>query len=327
MKKHLNRRNLSLVIKWGVAIVALLFIFRQIQLKDRSHEVLDDLQLLVRSESIPFLILLLVGTAINWSLEAYKWEVLLRGKEDVSFWRSLKAVFSGVTIAVCTPNRVGEYAGRVFHLRQADLIDGVLLTIVGSLAQLLITVMAGLVALTFYLPRFVGLGPLDPIRYYITSVSTIIICSLLVLFYLNSHALTPYIERLPMSKKVKKYAKVLTLHDRNDLLRILLASLGRYVVFSSQFMLLLWLFGVKVPLLEGLMMVGLSYYVMTIIPTIAITELGIRGTVSLYFIGQLSDNVAGIVSASSVLWFINLVLPALLGVVFIFEMKFFRKED
>lgn len=327
MKTHLNRRNLSLAIKWGVALVALFFIFRQIQLKDRSHEVLDDLLLLVRLESVPFLLIMLLGTVINWSLEAYKWRVLLHGKEEVSFWNALKAVFSGVTIAVSTPNRVGEYLGRVFHLRQADRIDGVLLTIVGSYAQLLITVMAGLVALTFYLPRFVGLGPLDPFRYYITSVSTLIICFILVLFYLNSHALAPVIERLPIPKKLKGYAMVLALHDRHDLVRILLASLGRYVVFTSQFMLLLWFFGVQVPILQGLMMVGLSYLAMTVIPTIAITELGIRGTVSLYFIGQLSDNVSGIVSASSVLWFVNLVLPALLGVVFIFEMRFFRKDD
>ena len=75
------------------------------------------------------------------------------------------------------------------------------------------------------------------------------------------------------------------------------------------------------------MMISLTYFVMTAIPTIAITELGVRGSVAVYFIGLLTANVSNIFMASSMLWLINLAVPALIGVVFIFQLRFFRKSD
>lgn len=309
-----------------MAIVAIGFIIRQIQLKDRSHDLFDDLAMLATDSALPFLTLQIVGMLVNWALEAYKWEVLMKGRETVSFFKSLKAIFSGVTIAVCTPNRVGEYAGRVFHLQKADHIDGILLTMVGSYAQLLVTIIAGLLASIFYIPKFVGFGPLFPYRFWLLGVLVVALCAFLVVLYLNSRLLTTVIDHMPLSRKLKKYGKVFSLHTKHELTKVLLSSFGRYVVFSFQFLAFLWFFDVQIDALNGLMMISLSYFAMAVIPTIAITELGIRGAVSLYFIGQLSDNVEGIVSASSMLWLINLVLPAVMGVVFIFEMKFFRKE-
>jgi hypothetical protein len=38
----------------------------------------------------------------------------------------------------------------------------------------------------------------------------------------------------------------------------------------------------------------------------------------------LSDNLLGITMAASTLWAINLVLPAIIGVFFVFNLKFFR---
>jgi len=73
---------------------------------------------------------------------------------------------------------------------------------------------------------------------------------------------------------------------------------------------------------------------MTAIPTVTLVELGIRGSVSLYFIGLYFDRFAavteeinaGIISSSSTLWLINLAIPALLGTIFVFRLKFFNKR-
>ena len=73
---------------------------------------------------------------------------------------------------------------------------------------------------------------------------------------------------------------------------------------------------------------------MAAIPTIALTELGIRGSVSLYFIGLYFTSLGimcsydmGIITATTVLWIINLVIPAITGAIFVFRLKFFRKND
>ena len=43
------------------------------------------------------------------------------------------------------------------------------------------------------------------------------------------------------------------------------------------------------------------------------------------FFGLVSVNAIGILSATFVMWVINLLLPALIGTIFIFSLKFFRK--
>lgn len=81
------------------------------------------------------------------------------------------------------------------------------------------------------------------------------------------------------------------------------------------------------------MIIAVIFFVMTMVPTVAITELGIRTSVALFLVGvfygnplQLPDHInLGIIAASTTLWMINLAIPALSGTVFVFNLKFFRK--
>jgi hypothetical protein len=52
---------------------------------------------------------------------------------------------------------------------------------------------------------------------------------------------------------------------------------------------------------------------MNILPSIVIADLGIRGSVSIFILGQFSENTQGILTASVVLWIINIMLPSILG--------------
>ena len=114
---------------------------------------------------------------------------------------------------------------------------------------------------------------------------------------------------------------------------MLLLSLLRYLVFSLQFYLLLKAFDLNLPYLKAMMLIGLVYLLVTIIPTIALSELGVRGSVSLFVfaiylepLGNWSDQAAlAVASASTILWLINLAFPALLGVLFVYSLRFFRK--
>ena len=66
-------------------------------------------------------------------------------------------------------------------------------------------------------------------------------------------------------------------------------------------------------------------FIISVIPTIAITEIGIRGSVAILLFGLVSENTVGILSATFVMWVVNLLLPALIGTIFIFTLKFFRR--
>jgi uncharacterized membrane protein YbhN (UPF0104 family) len=320
-----RKRYIGLFIKVLIAIVALVFIYREVQLKDQDTDLSFGIGVL--AQNLQILLLLIVMMMLNWGLEAYKWCTLVKPIEEISWWKSLKAVFSGITIALFTPNRVGEYGGRVFHLKKADRIDAVLLTIVGSYAQLVVTLVTGIVATIFYLPTYVGLGPISPMQYNLIGLLMLGLAILLVILFLNTRLLTTIINRLPISEKYRHYAKVFEYHSSATLWKVFLASLGRYHVFTGQFFILLHLFGIEIGYLNAMLMISMTYFVMTAVPTIAITELGVRGSMAVYFLGMLSANVKSIFMASSMLWLINLAVPAIIGVVYIFQLRFFRKPD
>jgi hypothetical protein len=93
------------------------------------------------------------------------------------------------------------------------------------------------------------------------------------------------------------------------------------------------MFGLHITYFDALVLISLVYFIMAVIPTIALTELGIRGSVAIYFFGlylakfpgiMTTENV-GVFAASTLLWMINLGIPALIGTVFVFRLQFFRK--
>ena len=275
---------------------------------------------------------------LNQFLEIIKWKYLIGKLEQVTFWTAAKAVLTGISVSMFMPNRTGDYLGRVFVLRKADRLQAVLVTIIGSLAQLLTTILFGLMAILFIFPFYRDMS--DQFNVWVYSgvvLMVLVMASTSVFAYLNFASFSDVMKRISgrFYVKIKKYAEVFALYNGKNLMIVLLLSLLRYFVFSFQFWLLLQAFMVPVPYLNALVLIGLVYLLMTIIPTIALSELGVRGSVSLFVfatylepIGRWSDQVEiGIVSSSTVLWLVNLAFPAVLGAIFVYSLRFFRKYN
>ena len=158
-----------------------------------------------------------------------------------------------------------------------------------------------------------------------------------VFAYVNFASFSDVVRRISgrFYNKIRKYAEVFALYDAKSLFIVLALSLLRYLVFSFQFWLLLQAFMITVPYFQAMALIGLVYLLMTIIPTIALTELGIRGSVSIFVFAAYLEPLnkwtdmaeLGVVSASTVLWVINLAFPALLGAIFVYSLRFFRKYN
>ena len=125
---------------------------------------------------------------INWLLEALKWRALILKIENVPIKRSIEAVFSGITVSSFTPNRVGEYAGRVFCIHKADRVQAVLITVLGSMAQLVTTITFGLIGILLLpnlIPYFDKLLSEFIFSYPIMLFVVILLIVLLVTLFLN----------------------------------------------------------------------------------------------------------------------------------------------
>ena len=328
---------MNLLIQLGVFLATCLFIWHQVFRKtDLSGLLLNIEEDLLKPGFRGGLLLVISLMFVNWSLEAYKWKYLIGKVEKVSFFNALQAVLTGISISSFIPNRAGEFFGRVFILKTASHIEGILITVVGSMSQLLITVIAGSVALLIFIPQYLtGAGFSHGYLYYSLFTLIITLDLILVALFFKLSFLTTLKERILLNglKRLRKFFRIFAFYHNREMATVILLSLARYLVFSTQFYLLLLLFDVRIPYLNGLVLIALIYFIMTIIPTIALTELGIRGSVALYifglYFGQLlpvtGNSNMGVFAASTLLWIINLGIPAMIGTIFVFRLQFFRK--
>ncbi|HSW67604.1 MAG TPA: lysylphosphatidylglycerol synthase transmembrane domain-containing protein [Bacteroidales bacterium] len=296
------------------------------------------MQLLQSPNWLWLLVQIMLLFIVNWGIEAQKWRYLISRFENVSFGFSVRAVFAGVMVSLFTPNRTGEFLGRVLLLKELPRIKGILITIVGSIGQLLSTVLTGSIALLFFLPYlFNTAGELWGWLYGGIIIATLALNLLFVLIYLNVSVIGSWGRSLikPRWKKIQQHSAVFSSFSSKQLMIVLLFSGLRVVAYTVQFFLLIQAFNIPLSWLQAMMVIPVLFLVMTIIPTIAITELGIRGSAAIYLMGlviagsePMPDQYAlSIVSASTLLWLINRGIPALLGTLFIFQFRFFRKKD
>jgi len=275
---------------------------------------------------------------VNWGLESQKWRFMIGKIERVSFFRSMMAVFTGASISFFTPNRTGEYFGRAFILDKASHVDGILITILGSMSQLLITILTGTLSMLVFIPKFLSSSAFFSGYIYYGFALLIILLDLLLLFLvMNAQFLSVLRDKLLRSKlkKFRKHLAVFSDFRPHDMAYVIGMSLLRYLVFTGQFLLLLKVFSVPVPFFDGVIITSLIFFVLSIVPTVTLTELGIRDSAAVYFFGiwfshsaGMSDSVLiGILSATTLLWVINLAIPAVIGTFFVFRLNFFRKNS
>lgn len=275
---------------------------------------------------------------VNWMLEAWKWKYLVRKSESVSIFRALKAVLAGITVSTFTPNRVGEFFGRVFILKHTNPWKGAFMTIVGSISQLVVTIVAGCVCFVIFAYHYFPYEEyFSPVMFWGIAVALILLAGFSLLLYYNIRLLDPLFRRITFKRwtSVRKQLEVFNQYTAKELSIVLAYSAGRYIVFTLQYYFLLRMFRVPLDLFDGVLIISCIYLFMTAVPTIALSELGVRGSLAVFFMEVfyrdnfvLSDIAAfGAVSASTLIWVINLVIPALIGGIFVLELKFFRHKE
>jgi uncharacterized membrane protein YbhN (UPF0104 family) len=330
------RKTFNYLIKALIILVTYGFIYRQVFVERKLHEIAGVFDKMMEQHAWVMICLILVLMLINWGIESFKWRLLIAKIEKISFLRAFKAVMTGVSVSIFTPNRTGDYLGRVFILEKGNHVEGVLITLIGSFAQLIVTISAGLFCFLSFLDQYLRVS-YQVQEYLLISMIFLVpgLVFIIMLLYFKIGILTDFIGRYLPDKwqRFKEYSRVFGRYSSKELLGVILLSFLRYIIFSTQFYLLLTIFGVELPLIQGMILIPVIYLVMTMVPSIALIDLGIRGSVSIFVIGlyfkksgiNLPDTELAILTSSTVLWLINLIIPAILGTFFVFNLKFFRK--
>jgi uncharacterized membrane protein YbhN (UPF0104 family) len=275
-----------------------------------------------------FFALVFVLMILNWGLEAKKWQLLASKVQPISYWSAYKAILSGQAFALNTINRSGDFLGRILYLEEGNRLRAVGLSLIGSMSQILITFSIGFISLTVL--RFTLLDNqtlLPGLSVFWLDALLIGLVPGILLFgvlYFNVALFIKWMEQIPI---IRKYQFFIEKMDYKDLTRILLLSLLRYVVFVVQYVVLLKLFGVAASWQILLCLVSVLFMLMAMIPTIALAELGIRGKLSLELFGLVTTQQLSILAASAGIWIVNLIVPAMLGTIFLLGLRLFKQKE
>lgn len=333
-KTNLNKTS-NIFIRAAIIIFAIWFIYNEIFYNTNISKVLDSVKgFFYKDNFFLYLSFIIFLMPINWSIESIKWKYLIKKLEDISFIKAFKAILTGITVSIFTPNRTGDFLGRVFILKKANHWESIFVTVIGSFSQLIITIFIGLFSMIFFLHDNLNYFTDISLNIYYGIIFIVIITNIFILLvYFNIDIFTLVLKKISIKrwKEYQKHIVVFSRYSKLELLNVLILSFLRYLVFSLQFYLLLRLFSVNIPLFDGLIIISCVYLVLSAIPTVALTELGIRGSIAMYLIKIyfqtkgcfISDINIGVLSATTFLWFINLAVPAIIGTIFVYNLRFF----
>ena len=325
-------KNIKILLNYGLGPVLFIWlsysIYRQVLQQPHLDTTWNSLRQSFSGDAAWKLYTALLLMPVNWGLEARKWQVLLKPLEQLSFLTSFKAILSGVAFSINTPNRIGEYGGRIVYVREGHRWKAISLTIIGSFSQLIVTLLFGLGGLVFLLRSPITGSVVAAYALWIKTLlyGSLLVTGFLLLVYFRLGWIIQWVERIPKTGRFMQHLTVIENLPVRFLLRVVSLSTTRYFVFVIQYILLLQLFKVNIPAWQAFWLISVLYMVLAVLPTITLAELGIRGQVSVLLFGMVSVNTLGIVWAAGAIWVINLVLPALAGSLLFLGIKIFSDK-
>ena len=317
----------ELTVKIAIVLLGIFVLYKKLVVNQNVSEIFKEIKTTFTNNNQFMLMLTAVLLVpLNIYLEGIKWKLQIKPIENISNWKSFLSIFTGISAGMFFPNRMGNFLGRIFMLEKGDRIKASLTTLVGGMAQMIATVSIGLIAALFFFKK----------NYILICVVFFIVISLLILMYFNIHLLK-YIQFIipkRFKEKTEEYFKVFSLYNKTELLKILILSLVRYFLYTFQFVLLIWSFDIPLNYLNAMIPISLTYLMMMIVPFITITEIAVRGSVSILIfekwmiMNEINTSFGMMVfSASSLLWIFNIAIPALIGLFLTNHLKFFRNKN
>jgi hypothetical protein len=304
---HKTKQFLVLLIKILIVAGAFYFIYNQLANNDQ----LDWQKFIVlfqKNQSVLGISFILLLSVLNRYFEILKWQNLAQYIRKISVAESTKQVLAALTAGLFTPNGVGEYAGKALFFNKSEAKKVVFLNLICNGIQMVLTVVFGIFGLLYF----------NTLYHVITPKTVLLlfgICFLLfgILFFSKKINIKGYsIEKL--IHKINEIPK--HIHQRNILLGIC-----RYLVFSHQYYFLFLAFDVHLPYLILIATIASVYFLASSLPTFQFLDFAVKGSVAIYFFGILGVNEWIVVFISTLMWFLNVVIPVVIGSYYVLNFK------
>jgi hypothetical protein len=301
------KQFLVLLIKILIVGAAFYFIYNQLANNDKLNWQ-KFLILFHKNQSVIGIGFILLLSVLNRLFEILKWKYLVSALRTISLGEATEQVLAALTAGLFTPNGVGEYAGKALYFDKKETKKIVFLNLICNGIQMLLTVIFGVFGLLYF-----------NAQHNIITPKTIAIlfglCFLVfgILFFSKKVNIKGYsIEKL--IHKINEIPK--SIHQKNTLLAIL-----RYLVFSHQYYFLFLAFDVDLPYFILMSAITSVYFLASALPTFQFLDFAVKGSVAVYFFGLLGVNEWIVIFITTLMWFLNVVLPVLIGSYYVLNFK------
>ncbi|MCH2023288.1 MAG: flippase-like domain-containing protein [Saprospiraceae bacterium] len=324
LKSLMQHRIFAWIFK--ILFAGVLFVVLYFQLFNREdlsiHTLSTEFVNNVTLQNFPFVLFVVLLMPLNWFFETRKWLSLMQNFHHIPFGYAFKAVLAGLTFSLFTPNRIGEYGGRLLMVEKDKRVLAVYATIVGSFSQWIVLVVGGWWGMmgAFYY----GVIPIENLIFSILLGLGFIFSVVLFVLYFKLDVIIRLCIRFRFTRKwvSKLKRKAYYKHTKKQLLAALTFSFFRYLTYSSQYLLLLYFFGFEAGCCEIILGIMIVYLLQTGIPLPPSTGLLARGNIALLIFGYLSSSAiapVAILASTFSLWIINVVSPAIVGAVVLLQ--------
>ncbi|MEB0249692.1 hypothetical protein QN344_06065, partial [Mucilaginibacter sp. 5B2] len=144
-----------------------------------------------------------------------------------------------------------------------------------------------------------------------------------LVFYFNIKWLVGLLDKIGFLKKYHRFFEIMGRYNMNELLVVIGYSLARFFVFSFQYYLIIHLLLPTIPFAEMMLTVFVFLFIQSAIPSLDLLDIGVRSFTAMHLFLYITNQQIAIIAAVSCIWLINLIIPAIIGSVFVFKMKFF----
>lgn len=282
--------------RWLIFLKLSLFVTAVFFVVDRFQDQSIDLRYVKLPDEFPSVFsLVVVLMLVNWSLEGWRWKVSVEQYEPISFVQSMKIVLHGLALNLLIPFTAGDAVARIVPMK--DKYQTTSAMILNRTIMLLITLTFGIYGLYTFTGQNVSIHFLVPILLAVLAICTFI-----------------------FRDKLERFLDYFRSLNHTIVMKVLGLSVVRYLVFVTQFLLLLGIFLPEISVLLLVAGTGWIFFVRSVLPSL-IGGIGIREASAVLFFDHLVGDMSMVVVPIFMLWLLNTLLPSVIGLIAILKLK------
>jgi uncharacterized membrane protein YbhN (UPF0104 family) len=306
MNSTFNFRQFLPALKWIISVLVIAYVVYEFVHRFHSNSSQLEFAKFAHTESYVLFFLFLLMGFFNILIEAMKWKFLVKPFEKITLLEAISSVFVGLSLAIISPGRIGDFVGKAIQLKQINSSKGIVIALLGHAAQYIVILLLGTIAMGLFYTIPIGL-------LLVLEIFLLILCLTL---YIKLPVFLSYLSRFKLFVKFQDSLNILEFYTVQQKTGVLLYSLLKYLLFVFQFYILLHFFGVSIGFNNAIIGIFCAYLVQLLMPSFLLLELGVRGAAAVYFLGAFSAAIPEILLATYLLWTFNIALPAVLGLYF-----------